>query len=312
MFNRRNTGLGVIALLWIFSTNAYSDSNIAVIPSIALLEKNIDFKQSQSGPLSSLHGNFSADIPMLDLSLTAGLNKWFLTLKYDFALTDTTVKTSENSIRTGSGSDQYFWQPPGTLMQVGRDDKNITLGYSVTSNGNFFVGYMQGETNIEPPPTCENPVVQPGGPGPLGTSIYCQSYNFSWLRLRQNNTISPTSPLAKYTQTYTEEGPFVGFSYAMNIHDAGALSFSAAYADMRGRFKDNIQVFGLQGFDASGDVSGTSVALTWTQPLGESSSYFIDLRQQSYKMTALDNQTQQQFKTKEVMSSLALGLQLYF
>lgn len=281
--------------------------NLVFIPSIALQEKRLSFKQKESGIVNG-HGEFTANIPMLDVSLTTAFHKWYLTLKYDHDLTETNVGTDETKTVSGSGSFQYFWQPPGTTMPVGREDKNITLGYNVVDGLSLFVGYMKGTTTISPPPTCQNPVVQPGPPGPLGTSIYCQSYNYSWLRLRTNDTFYPGVSFPDYVQTYSEEGPYLGFSYAHAISDIGTLSISVAYAEMSGNFKDNI---GAAGLDARGNVYGTSTGITWIQPFTESSAYFIDLRQQSYSMNSVDKNFGGEFHTNEVMTSLTLGMQFY-
>jgi len=96
------------------------------------------------------------------------------------------------------------------------------------------------------------------------------------------------------------------------------LSASFAYAKMNGEYNDNLNLgSALQpNLNFSGDTTGTSIGLTWTAPLGESTSYYIDLRQQSYKMDAKDptgsNPNLAYLSSNETMNSLTAGLQVYF
>ena len=123
---------------------------------------------------------------------------------------------------------------------------------------------------------------------------------------------------------YTEKGPYIGASYAWSIADAGVLSASFAYAYMDGDYEDNMMpdttgVFNgsIEPFRYSGDTTGTSIGLTWTAPLGESSSYFLDLRRQQYEMSASDDTglalyNGTKLDSKETMQGFTAGLQFYF
>lgn len=297
-----------LLLLLLVTGSAAAEDQIVLIPSIAFLEKKLDFHQKNGSGANAVETEFSALMPMLDISLTAGYQKWYLTLKYDDTFTAVSTDTDEEPIITSSGNARYFWQPPGTDMQVEREDKNITMGYNVSGGLNIFAGYMEGETTITPPPTCENPVIYT--PFPPVTQIFCQSYNLAWLRLRDHNTNNPGMPLDDYVQTYTEKGPYVGFSYAWQPMGLGTLSFSAAYAQMDGTFKDNLT--GAGGFNAKGDVDGVSAGLTWSQPLSERTAYFIDVRRQQYDMDSKDKQSGFSFETSETMTGLTLGIQFYY
>lgn len=301
-----------LLLLLLFAGSAVAEDQIVLIPSIAFLEKKLDFYQKNGAGAGAgeIETEFSAWMPMLDVSLTAGYQKWYLTIKYDHTFTDVSTDTDEEPVITSSGNARYFWQPPGTDMQVEREDKNITIGYNVSGGLNIFAGYMDGETTITPPPTCQNPIIYT--PFPPVTQIYCQAYNFAWLRLRDHNTNNPGQPLDDYVQTYTEEGPYIGFSYAWQPMELGTLSFSAAYAQMDGTFSDNIGVGGAGSFNAEGDVDGVSVGLTWSQPLSERTAYFIDVRRQEYDMDSKDEQSGIAFETSETMTGVTLGIQLYY
>ena len=289
------------------SSTADTGNSLTFIPSIAFLEKELHFEQQQSGNFIG-DGEFTSRLPMVDVSLTTVFKRVFFTLKYNLSVTEVSTATNESGFNTGS-SNRYFWQPPGTEMTVEREDESATLGVNVVAGLNMFVGFMDGKTTMNIPPTCKDPSVYT--PPPPVTQVYCPTYNFAWYRLRTFNTTNPGQPLSDYKQVYEEKGPYIGLSYAWSLFDTGVFSMSAAYAEMDGTFKDNLTIGSFGGFNTKGDVSGTSLGLTWTAALTDTSSYFIDLRRQAYSMKA-EGSGGEKFKTDETMTGLTTGMQFYF
>lgn len=293
--------------------SAGSDSDeITFVPSIGYQHKRMKFEQEYNLAAGGGTADFDVDLPTINVSLTAGYKRMFLTAKFEKNVGDTTTEADEIQPATPT----YYLNIPGGLTSVDRKDMSLTLGYNIVSTLNLFVGYMKGETNLKPEIGCV--FVDPEftcdpGTNPAGLSNLAFLHNYYGTRA------------SSYEQEYTEDGPFVGLSYAWQISDIGVLSFSSAYAKMDGEYKDNYAPVFEPSFDPlnpldfkyTGDSTGTSFGLTWTAPLGESSNYFIDIRQQKYDMDADDDTGSSAFvgasvKTEETMKGLTAGVQFYF
>lgn len=276
-------------------------SGLAFVASLGFQDKKLSFDQKYSG-LASNDAEFSVHLPTANISFTTAYKRVYLALKLEKSIVDTSTTTDETDRSLLNPQNANLIAYPGSEVDVSREDKSITLGYNAWRKLNLFVGYLQGETELKPNPFCANPF---GG---------CTQANYAFLQYYLGQPA--------YKQTYTEEGPYVGLSYAWQIADAGSLSASFAYATMNGQYVDNAYdptgVFGgsFQAFDYRGDTDGTSIGLTWSAPLGESSSYFIDLRQQKYSMDGEDKTGGPNagtfVKTEETMQGITAGLQFYF
>jgi len=285
--------------------SADEDSDAFVfIPSIGYQHKRLKFEQEYTAGFNQGRtAEFDATIPTINTSLTVARNRFFATLKYETELADTSVTTQENT----QGFVAYQLNIPGGSTDVEREDMSITLGYNIWTSLNFFVGYMKGKTELTPDPGC--------GFSPPDSGCLDAGFNPTPTALLNLAIDHQYGGLSDYQQTYEEEGPYIGLSYAWQVADAGSLSFSAAYAKMDGEYRDNYAAVANQNFKYTGDSTGTSFGLTWTAPLGESSNYFIDIREQKYDMDADDNNGNfpgAAVKTEETMKGFTAGVQVYF
>jgi len=285
------------------SADASSDE-FTFIPSIGYQHKRLKFEQEYTAGFNQGRtAEFDATIPTLNTSFTIAKSRLFLTFKYETDLADASVTTKENT----AGFLAYQLNIPGGSTEVEREDMSLTLGYNVWKSLNIFVGYMKGKTELTPDAGCGFSAPDSG----------CLDAGFNPTPSARLNLAldHQYSGLTNYQQTYEEEGPYIGLSYAWQIADIGSLSFSAAYAKMDGEYQDNYAAIANENFKYTGDSTGTSFGLTWTAPLGESSNYFIDIRKQKYDMDADDdngNFPGAAVETKETMKGLTAGVQFYF
>lgn len=277
--------------------------DVTIVPSIAYQHKQLSFDQAVSGVIngdSVSSAEFDVIIPTINLSLTTAVDKWYFSLKYEEALTEGTTEVDETE-RTITAVN-LFTVDDGEVS-VERTDVSFTVGYNIWDRLNVFTGYMSGETTIRPDASC---------PLTLNTNPpSCPQINLA--------VFNKVFGGPDFEQTYKEKGLYIGASYAWQVAEVGTISLSAAYADMKGELEDNgIDGFGNDdGLVFEGDSNGLSLGVTWTQPLGDNSSYFIDVRRQAYSMTGTDQSGDPDYvnakvKTDEVMLGLTAGLQFYF
>lgn len=281
------------------------ESSLTLIPSIALQNKNLSFDQQYSGAESN-KADFDVNIPVISASLTASYSRFFATLKYEKDLDEASTGTDE-TLRSGGSN---LIAIPNAEVNVGREDKNITIGYNTWKKLNIFVGYMEGETTLKPDPSC---AIQTPPNAPTNCNITNRSFIHRYL-----------GDSSDYKQEYTEEGPYVGLSYAWRIAEAGVLSASYAYAKMDGKYEDNLasdptNFFGgtIAPFKYEGTTTGNSIGITWTAPLSETSGYFVDIRKQKYDMDGSDKTGNSLYtgtflNTEEKINSITAGVQFYF
>ena len=128
------------------------------------------------------------------------------------------------------------------LGDANRNDLDVTLGYRLNDNWAAFVGYKDGETDIE-------------------------------FRVRDSDIVQ--------NEFYREQGFYVGGSYSWRFQRAGSLSLTAAYirfdSDLKfteGAEEEEDEEDEPTEFDDlegtfSGDADGYSVGVTWVMPLTE-------------------------------------------
>ena len=124
-----------------------------------------------------------------------------------------------------------------------REDIDLTLGYQINSNWSAFVGYKTGETNID----------------------------------YQSREDEDEGGRAILSESYEQDGPYVGGAYTWRFENAGSLTVSLAYAflDATNEFRantDDEEDIEDPEFDdltgrVTGDTDGFSYGLTWTMPL---------------------------------------------
>lgn len=309
------------------SSNAFALEDVTFIASLAYQDKDLSFDQSYSGSASN-NAEFSVHLPMVNAGFTVASGRFFAALKIEKNLSDTSTSTSETD-RSSTLESNLITHPGGTV-DVSRQDISFTLGYNVWKKLNLFVGYLDGETELTPDPFCANPIPSTSPEFPVGApeTIACSRSNRAFQQFfigdNPGQQVPPAFHVADqpaYQQEYTEQGFYIGASYGFAIKEAGTLSVSLAYADMDGKYKDNANdpngAFGSSfvAFDYEGSSTGTSIALTWTSALGESSAYTIDLRRQAYSMDGTDqtgNLSTVSLNTDEEMLGLTAGVQFYF
>ena len=281
-----------------------SGPQVTFVPSIGYQNKRLDFDQKYTaGQNQGRKAELKTDIPTVNLSLTAAYEKFFATIKYETELAH--ADGSSKEFYPNPAKPLYYLNVPGENTDIEREDMSVTFGYNVWDKLNVFMGYMKGKTEFTPDPGCRfsSPATSclPLAAGKAANL----AFDNEW------------SGKTNYYQSYEEDGPYVGISYSWQIADAGSLSFSAAYADMDGEYRDNYAGNPNESFKYTGDSTGTSYGLTWTAPLGESSNYFLDLRQQEYDMDAKDAtgftiNKGGKVETTETMTSVTAGVQFYY
>ena len=127
------------------------------------------------------------------------------------------------------------------LGDANRSDLDLTVGYRFTDSWTGFIGYKDGETDIE-------------------------------FRVRDSDIVQ--------NEYYREDGFYAGASYSLRFKNAGALNFTAAYIrfDSDLRFTEGVEGDDDEGeeeapeFDDlegtfSGDADGFSLGVSWVMPL---------------------------------------------
>jgi hypothetical protein len=140
-----------------------------------------------------------------------------------------------------------------------RYDRDISLGYQVTPNWGVFVGYKIGQTTID-------------------------------YYTREDLDNGGAAPARE--ESYKQEGPFVGVSYAKKFDRAGRISLSLAYADLdaTNKFTGDIETDDdeeLEFDDLTGTVKGKSTGLSygirWSIPVSGNLLYFASYRINDYQ-----------------------------
>lgn len=140
-----------------------------------------------------------------------------------------------------------------------RYDRDISLGYQVTPNWGVFVGYKIGQTTID-----------------------------YYTREDQDN--GGAAPARE--ESYKQEGPFVGVSYAKKFDRAGKISLSLAYADLdaTNKFTGDIETGDdedLEFDDLTGTVKGKSTGLSygirWSIPVSGNLLYYASYKINDYQ-----------------------------
>ena len=126
--------------------------------------------------------------------------------------------------------------------EASRQDIDLTLGYQINTNWSAFAGYKTGETKID----------------------YIS---------RQDEDDGNLNILS---ESYEQDGPYVGGAYTWRFENAGSLTVSLAYAflDATNEFRANTDDEEEEDpeFDdltgrVTGDTNGFSYGVTWTMPL---------------------------------------------
>ena len=124
-----------------------------------------------------------------------------------------------------------------------RQDIDLTLGYQINDNWSAFAGYKYGETKID------------------------------YLSRKDEDA----GILNLLSESYKQEGPYVGGAYTWRFEKAGSLTVSLAYAflDATNEFRantDDEEIDEDPEFDdltgrVTGHTNGFSYGLTWSMPL---------------------------------------------
>jgi hypothetical protein len=143
-----------------------------------------------------------------------------------------------------------------------RYDRDISLGYQVTPNWGVFVGYKTGQTTID---------------------YYTRE------DLDDGGTASARE------ESYKQEGPFIGVSFAKKFDRAGRISLSLAYADLdaTNTFTRDIESDGDEDDeepefdDLTGTVRGNSTGLSygirWSIPVSGNLLYYVSYKVNDYQ-----------------------------
>lgn len=173
------------------------------------------------------------------------------------------------------------------LGSAGREDIDLTLGYQLHRNWGLFAGYKRGETTMDFVPR------EPDDDG-------------NYLRT---------------SESYEQEGPFIGASFAWQFERAGRLSISAAYADLRATNhfaantdedeEDEAPEFDDLTGTVKGDTTGFSYTLAWTMPLSSRLLFQTRFKVNDYQQDIrFEGETFDNID--ETLSSLHVGLSYVF
>jgi len=145
------------------------------------------------------------------------------------------------------------------IGNASRYDRDISLGYQMTPNWGVFVGYKTGQTSID---------------------------YYSREDLDDGGTASARE------ESYKQEGPFVGVSYAKKFNRAGKISLSLAYADLdaTNKFTGDVETDDeedLEFDDLTGTVKGKSTGLSygirWSIPVSGNLLYYASYKVNDYQ-----------------------------
>lgn len=318
---QRRSVAQAVALAAIVAPAAHASllEDMTIVASVSYQDKELSFDQKYSGPtINDNQAKFSAHLPMVNFGFTAVSGKLFAVFKYETNLADTSTTTSETD-RSVNLEANLLTLSGGTI-DVSREDTSITIGYNIAEGINIFTGLLYGKTELTPDPFCADFFYPLDNNDIAAGAVFCERLN----RAAQQFYLADQNfydSVPRYTQTYEESGPFIGASYTTPVAELGSLSFSFAYASMDGSYEDNAfdpdnaWSGNLQAFGYEGDSTGTSIAMTWTSALGESSAYFVDVRRQAYSMKGNDvtgRLPDVVLKTDEEMIGFTGGIQFYF
>ena len=196
---------------------------------------------------------FKPEFTTVDLSIIAAYKSFYVKAGFDQSIKDhfqiNNTPSSDGRIDNG-------------IIQLQREDADITIGYNVINNISIFAGYTRGETS-----GISTTSIDINGSGPtLETSIFHSTLSFK------------------------QTGPFIGASYSYYLQDSGAFNFSLAYADLDGDivFSEAKTFFTtaettLSSFEIQGKSTGLSYGVTWTDQFSENMLYNISLKIKRYK-----------------------------
>ena len=233
-----------------------------------------------------------------DLRLIAGLQVGYTTFEFKSKLDQTlTFPTTNVTLAATLNRWQLSLNGGFTLIDAdvseeedtgdaSRDDLDLTLAYQINDRWSVFAGYKDGSTDID-------------------------------FKAREPNALGI---IARQSEAYEQRGPYLGASYTVRFERAGALSFSAAYADLRARNRflpntdepedgEPLEFDDLAG-RVTGDTTGLSYALTWTIPLAGSMLFQTRLRLNDYQQDIRFGG--QSFDVDETLTSLHVGLAYVF
>jgi hypothetical protein len=292
------TAIASASLLLSQPASAGFFEDVTWVPQVGMQYKNLQFDQDLVGVDEPTDGDLDVNLPSLTLAFTAIYKKAYLSLKYegteifDDAHTDSDVPFTNSS------------------TAVERTDYTFTVGYNVWGGINLFAGYLDGETTLTPEPLCPTADFVDVPFPDCGPGFFEESTLHG--NLAQDHYVLGFSD---YEQTYSEDGWFLGGSYAWKISDVGTLSFSLAYADLDSTYEDNFgeKNFGVD-FQFEGDATGLSYGINWSQPLTDRVGYYIDLRRQDYDIEAEGtiNFPDATADSEEIMTTFTAGIQWYF
>lgn len=220
----------IIFLMWVAAvstTVAAEERSLTIVPALDLAFKNNRYSLPSNGPDFVFKSAFTTLVP----SVTFAYGAFYTSVNYDFTIADT------KRFIVGSNS-----SPDLSIVEYGRRDATITLGYRLFPTVNIFTGYTEGK----------------------GTMLISSS-----------DSISPSYA----TRIYNENGFYVGASYNHAFTDRGSLNFSAAYGSLDGILTLANEI-GVE--DIISKAPGYSINLAWNQAVSKTLSYRIGVKYTSY------------------------------
>ena len=172
---------------------------------------------------------------------------------------------------------------------AGREDIDLTLGYQLHRNWSLFAGYKRGETTMD---------------------------------FVSREPDEDDGEFLRTSESYEQEGPFIGAGFSWQFERAGRLSISAAYADLRATNRFAANTDEEEGDDeppefddltgtVKGDTTGFSYTLAWTMPLSSRLLFQTRFKVNDYQQDIrFEGETFDNID--ETLSSLHVGLAYVF
>ncbi len=223
----------IVSLIPVSSALAAKPVDLHFVGGMSLGYSNFDFPAKLDHDLS---------FPVYQINGAVAYKKFYVVINLADSLSDADVSEEED------------------VGEASRYDRDISLGYQITSGWGVFVGYKTGKTTIDYITRAD---LDNGGSVPARE------------------------------ESYEQEGPFIGVSYAKKFSEAGKFSLSLAYADLDATNKftrdvedgddDEVPEFDDLTGTVKGKSTGLSYGIRWSIPVSGNLLYYASYKVNDYE-----------------------------
>lgn len=116
---------------------------------------------------------------------------------------------------------------------------------------------------------------------------------FGGISSGKTSIVTFTGSSTVYTR-HADNGPFIGASYNYDVGDSASIRLDLAYAFMNGSYSRFVAGAG-PGTTESGNTSGLSAGITWSDSYREKATYYLSYKYKSYNSTLVTRSIDKQF-----------------